>query len=234
MVDLHTHVLPGIDDGSKSVEMSESMIKILKEQGVSTIFCTPHYYPTDISLSEFIKNRNMAYDKIKFLEQDVKLILGSETYISEILFNHDSLTSLCIGNSDYLLLELPYERKWSKELFKNVERIISKYDVIPIIAHVERYMPIQSKHKLINEFIDMDCLIQMNTASIVDEHTRKFALKLIKKGYINFLGTDSHNLTTRKPLMSEAINIINEKLGNDYIEEFAENTNIFSNIKNII
>ncbi|MDO5558871.1 MAG: hypothetical protein Q4F95_04675 [Oscillospiraceae bacterium] len=225
MIDVHSHILPGIDDGAKDIEMTQKLTEIYLDQDIDTIITTPHYYPAEMSYDEFCSNRQAALDSIKHIES-IDFIKGSETLISNVLFNRYSLSELCIGNSNYLLIELPYSSHWDNTLYSNVEQIIEKFDVIPIIAHIERYQPIQNKYRLIQKFIDMDCLIQMNTSSIVNASTRRFALKLLKKGYINFIGTDTHNTSTRLPNYSEAVEIIKNKLSEDVWETLDQNAQI--------
>lgn len=225
MVDVHSHILPGIDDGSKNIEMTEKLSDIYLSQGIDTVICTPHYYPSETSYDEFCSKRQTALDSITHIDK-VKFIKGSETLISNVLFNRYSLSDLCIGNSNYLLIELPYSSHWENSLYSNVEQLIEKFDVIPIIAHIERYQPIQNKYRLIQKFIDMDCLIQLNTSSVIDTSSRRFALKLLKKGYINFLGTDTHNLTSRCPNYSDAVEIIRSKLHDDVWETLDNNAKV--------
>ena len=222
MIDFHAHIIPGIDDGAKTPADTQAILGLLKEQNIDAVICTSHYYPNEMSVDDFETKRTKAFATIND-KQGLTLIPASETYLSELLFNYSDISPLCIGNTDYFLLELPYKAKWDKSVFNSVERLISTFDIIPVIAHVERYAPIQAKPKLIQELIDMDCLIQLNASSVVDNASRKFAFKLLKKGYVDFLGTDVHNTTTRKPEYAAAVKLISEKLGEDVVEELDEN-----------
>jgi protein-tyrosine phosphatase len=137
MIDIHSHVLPGMDDGAKDPEESRELINVLQDQGVTLLVLTPHYYPHQERLSDFLIRREKAYQSIS--DSDIEMILASETYLSEPLLSYDSIEALCIGDTGYLLLELPYLDKWGSSVMKQIEQLIAKYNVKPIIAHIERY-----------------------------------------------------------------------------------------------
>ena len=133
MIDIHSHVLPGMDDGAKDPEESRELINVLQDQGVTLLVLTPHYYPHQERLSDFLIRREKAYQSIS--DSDIEMILASETYLSEPLLSYDSIEALCIGDTGYLLLELPYLDKWGSSVMKQIEQLIAKYNVKPIIAH---------------------------------------------------------------------------------------------------
>lgn len=110
LVEVHSHILPGIDDGSPDVETSLKMIDMLKKQGAKAIVLTPHYYSDSISYDDFVARRNNAYNLLKssLPLESPELILSAEVYISKYLFNNSSLDEIKIGNSDYALIEHPF------------------------------------------------------------------------------------------------------------------------------
>lgn len=147
MIDLHTHILPAMDDGAKDRDEALALISMLKNQGISKIVLTPHYYPHLESIPDFLRRRSISYHSIE--DCGIEMILGSETYLSETLLAMESIEGLCIGKSSYLLLELPYTDKWSLGVFRQIDRLIAKYNVNPIIAHVERYEAVkENKEKI--------------------------------------------------------------------------------------
>lgn len=214
MIDLHTHILPKVDDGAGSVEEAFQLIQLLRKQDVSKIVCTPHFDPTKLSLEDFISRRKEAMQLL--VEAEVPLLVGSETMLHEFLFYYPELDRLCIENSRYLLLELPPGDKWTKSSIQLLERLISTYDVIPIIAHVERYHRENKGLKFIHKLIHLGCIIQMNTSSIADRNYRKQAMHIMKSGLIDVLGSDCHSLGKRPPIIMEALEIITRELGTDY------------------
>lgn len=225
MIELHSHILPGIDDGAKDVKESSLMLDCLCKQNIDTVVLTPHFYPADMSFKRFVERRNHAFAKLENAKktEGINLIPASETLMSEILFNYDSIEELCIKGTNYLLLELPYTRKWSDRLFSKVDELMGKYGIIPLIAHVERYEPVRKDYKILNNLTELGCVLQMNTGSIISFMTRRFALKLMKKGFIDAAASDCHNMTTRKPEHMLAMEIVKKKLGAEYIDRFISN-----------
>lgn len=222
MIDLHTHILPGIDDGAKDVAEAIIMTENLFLQGVTTAVCTPHFNPARISLETFLSNRKRAYELLR--EARIQLIEASETYLHDYLFHNDDLRSLCIGNTNYLLLELPFDKKWHPSVYTNIEKLRYYYDVIPIIAHVERYQQIIKSTKTLKYLKDIGCLIQMNTGTIIDRKYRHLVTTYLKYDYVDVLGSDCHNMISRPPLILEAKDEIILKYGMDKWNRLIENS----------
>jgi len=238
MVDIHTHILPYMDDGASDIEESLALIQMLKHQGIFSIVLTPHFYSHQERLSDFLERRQISYENLKGavadfaqesgLPQDGKsdleicsddqpefeMLLGSETYLSETLFAYDSISQLCTQGTNYLLLELPYAEKWGPSVFKQIDRLAAKFGVIPIIAHAERYEASQhNTEKIFQELVDLGCLLQFNAHSVVDRVSRHSTLKLIKNGWIDFIGSDCHNMKGRPPEFDLYNEIVKKKLG---------------------
>lgn len=203
MIDLHTHILPNIDDGARCIAEAIEMTESLYNQNVNKAVCTPHFNPTQISLQEFIKKRTTAMNLMK--DSKIKLIPGSETMLHTYLFHYSDLRELCIGNTRYLLIELPYSGKLDRKVYEMIERLIWFYNVIPIIAHIERY---SVTDKNIKKFQDMGCVIQLNTTSIINKKSRKQAVRYIRNGYIDVLGSDCHNMSNRLPVFTPAFDLV--------------------------
>jgi protein-tyrosine phosphatase len=219
MIDIHTHILPGIDDGAKDTGEAIALISLLKKQGISLAVLTPHYYPSNESISDFLERRWLSYQSIMNCGFD--MILASETYLSESLLIYDSIDDLTIKNTRYLLLELPFTEKWGPSVFRQVSRIITKYNIRPIIAHVERYEPVKKeKEKVLQKLVDLSCLLQINIDSVVNRKTRATAIRLIRGGWVDFVGSDCHNLSNRPPQFDVFNKIIKNKFNADLIEDW--------------
>lgn len=214
MIDLHTHILPNIDDGARDVETALLMTEALYIQNIMNAVCTPHYDPSSTSVEEFVKIRAIALTKMR--ESRIHLIPASETMFHEYLFHFSDLGELCIENTRYLLLELPYQRKYDSRFFDNISRLIDYYNIIPIIAHVERYHAI--KEKQIKILIQMGCMLQLNTGSILNKKTRNKAFRYLKKEYIYIIGSDCHDMQKRPPNMNTALELIKNRLNDSYVE----------------
>lgn len=212
MIDLHTHILPEMDDGAKNRDEALALISMLKKQGITRIVLTPHYYPHLEKLPDFLKRRDESYQSIA--DSGLELILGSETYLSESLFSIESIESLCIGESGYLLLELPYTDKWGQGVFWQIDRLIAKFNICPIIAHADRYKAVkEQKKEVFQKLVDLGCMLQFNIDSVVNKRTRSESLRLIKEGWADFVGSDCHNLTSRAPQFDFFKEIAEKKLG---------------------
>lgn len=205
--DFHGHFLPGMDDGSRSVEESLKMLQMAKDQGVTKMFATPHYYPTE-SVEVFLERRTECWERLfKAMAKDPKkypqVALGAEVAYRQGIGNADDLERLCLGNSRYLLLELPFV-PWDGMLFRDISTMANVRGIIPVIAHVERYLSLQSA-KMLDRLWEQDVLFQMNAEAFVPWYKRGKAKKMLTEGTVQLLGSDCHNLTSRKPNLGQAI-----------------------------
>ncbi|MDR1541816.1 MAG: hypothetical protein LBU32_28310 [Clostridiales bacterium] len=228
ILDAHTHILPEIDDGAKNSDISFEMLQSLSNQGVKAICLTPHYYHLEETQDEFLEKRAEAFSKISdFAEPlDLELFLGAEVYFTPDLLNERDISELCIGKSRYLLLEFPYSFGFASKDEFLLERFINNLNVIPILAHIERYSPLVKNEKTLTSYLDMGCLAQINISSIESGYfMKKRLLRHLEKGFIQFLGTDCHNLSSRPPECERGLKAITEKLGKEFMDSFWEAVN---------
>ncbi len=216
MIDIHTHILPNIDDGSKSVECSLQMLDTLKADGVSDVVFTPHFYWERRSVDDFLETRDNAAKKIDY--PDIKIHLGAEVQFSELKIDYSSLSKLCIDDTRYILLELPFGDSWSNELFENILTLINSTDVLPIIAHIERYPAAVKNPKNIERLLTSGCLLQVNANTVINAKPRGLVDVLLKNRQIQAIGTDCHNMNSRKPQYKAAIEALTQNYGSDYAE----------------
>lgn len=221
LFDIHCHILPGVDDGSRDMQMSLDMLRIAYEEGTRDVLLTPHYMLgrnnyTYESLEEKFAELKAEVDKAGEF-QGLKLYLGNE-----ILYEEGIATKLREGDihtmngTRYVLIEYNVRTPYS-EILRSIEEMIqARY--IPIIAHVERYQALEGKLLRIEELIGMGVYLQMNISSVEGgflNENKSWCRKLIKKGYITFLGTDAHNTDMRAPYSQEYISWIQKKCGDD-------------------
>lgn len=214
MIDFHTHILPGIDDGSASAEESVKMLKLLQEQGVSRVLLTPHFYAHYNSVDEFAENREKAVDTLlKALSDEkleMKLYLGCEVLYFDELWRIDNLKELCIQGTKCLLLEMPFSI-WNEGVIQCVENLVSK-GYTPIIAHFDRYLAYKGNLEKIYKMIEAGALLQMNCSYLNNFLKKRKAIKFIKKGIVFAIGSDAHNLTSRMPDFLPAAKFLKKKL----------------------
>lgn len=204
--DLHSHFLPGIDDGCKDCQEAMKVLIESKKQGVVGIAATPHYYPNE-TVDRFLRRREDAYQQlVEYLSKKNVIIpeicIGAEVaYRTGISREHD-LQQLCYGKSEFILLELPFA-KWSSGVMYDIEQICCVHGLVPVIAHLERYAKYQDK-RILNELFDMNVLIQMNAEHYLDIWNQRRAKKQIQKQQIHVLGSDCHNISNRPPNVGNA------------------------------
>lgn len=220
-IDFHTHILPGIDDGSSSVEESIQLLTMEKAQGVERVVLTPHFYPQDDRPERFLQRRQNAFENLMESIDDTmaipQLILGAEVYYFNGISQWDGLKKMCIGDTKYILLEMPIG-KWTDRMYDEIEDIYRLQGLIPIIAHLDRYINIFNAKSILSHLDGMNIVIQANGSFFTDKKSAKLALKLLQNNVINILGSDCHNIDSRKPNLLQAEEIILQKLGQEYID----------------
>lgn len=225
--DLHGHFLPGMDDGSKSVEESLRMMKASKEQGVHSMFATPHYYPVEL-VEQFLDRRARSACALQAAlaekrEAYPRFCLGAEVAYRPGIGTAEDLEMLCLGRSRYLLLELPFT-PWDGSLFRDLSSLTNVRGLIPVIAHIERYMHLQSQ-KVMDRLLEQNVLLQMNAEVFLNWRSRGAAKRLFQSGVVQLLGTDCHNMQTRSPNLGAALSYLEKKGMGKIIRQIAELSN---------
>ena len=223
--DLHTHILPGIDDGANTVEESLALIESLKREGVHNICFTPHFYTHKEDIKDFLRRRNEAFRELKpYLPDDVNVKLGAEVYVTRYLFSEErDFTPLCIEGTPYMITEFSYQSTFSENTLRMISRI-RDFGIIPILPHVERYPALLKKKSPIHELASMGVIIQSNASSFVSSSNKRKLINLAKMGYIDVLSTDAHSLTRNSPAnITPCLEIIKKKCGEGLIRVFNEN-----------
>ena len=221
MIDIHNHILPNIDDGSKSVEMSLNMLKYAYEQGITDVVNTVHFqHPlfTDIdhSLERFQKIAKFLQSKLDNSKIPIKIHLGSEVFYYENLIKiiNEPLTTM--GGGKYMLIEfspnnIPASQK--KILFD-----LKISGVTPIIAHPERYKLVQENFSIIYDWINAGCLIQLDAGSILGlmgKKAKESSLLIIKEQCCHIIASDAHNDSSRNFCIKDAYNYVKNIIGKE-------------------
>lgn len=196
MKDLHSHILYGIDDGSKSIDESIEILKIAYENGVTDIVLTPHYIKDSKYSSTNKEKKKILKELQKYLDKnniDIKLYLGNEVYVTdEVISLYKEIST--INNSRYILIELPLNNKYS--LLEEVIYKLKDKGLVPIIAHPERYTAYYNDYNFFDSLIKMGCLLQGNIGSIYGMYgkkSKKMIKGLLDRNMICCLGSDVHH-----------------------------------------
>lgn len=210
--DLHSHILPGMDDGCQTVEESIQVLEASFAGGVSKMVATPHYDPHE-PVEEFLKRRDesekLLRDALAAQTAPVPdFCCGAEVAYVQGISQMEGLERLCLGNSRYLLLELP-RTLWTGEVVRDLDNLHLR-GLIPIIAHVERYLYTQSK-QLVSQLLQRGPLVQMNAEHLLRFRFSGKATKLLKKNTVHLLGSDCHGPAYRPPNLGEAVALLEKK-----------------------
>jgi protein-tyrosine phosphatase len=214
--DMHSHILPDVDDGAATQKETMKMLDMAYEEGIRYICATPHWNhskPTDMTKASAIFHKLQA--DLRQIHPDMQLFLGNEllsTYgIADDLMEKRALT---YNGSKYVLLEF-YSGESYSDVFQAVQKLaVNGYR--PVLAHVERVECLWKEWDRMDELKEMHVPFQMNTASLMGSRLNgavRYCRKLVSEGYIDLLGTDAHNCTSRAPIYREAANWIEKACG---------------------
>lgn len=224
IVDFHSHILPGMDDGSSSVGESLEMIRVSEEQGVKVIALTPHFYADRTHPDRFLEKREKSFGMLSeaYTGNKVRFVLGAELQYFEGMAQMDELPLFRIGDSACLLIEMPF-RPWTNRMVEDILDVNSRRGFHVVLAHVERYFGI-AKPKMLETLFEDGVSAQLNGESFLRFGGRHPLYRMINGGCVRALGSDSHNMTTRKPCLEEAYCRIFCDLGEETVRMIAEDS----------
>ena len=228
LIDMHTHILPGVDDGAKNEAMTREMLKDAYKNDTRIIFATPHHHPyrgladKDTLREAYAKTCTIASE----ISPDLKILLGME-----ILYTHDTRDELrnnkllSLNDSRVLLVEFSHDADYDY-VYKALRDLqLSGYEII--LAHIERYACMLGNMEHAYNVYDLGIHIQVNAASITGEgglKVKKYVKKLLKEELVWCVGSDAHNTDKRRPVIKHAYEYVCRKCGNEYADQiFKEN-----------
>lgn len=203
MIDFHSHILPGVDDGPQTMEESLGMLRSSFLQGVDAIVSTSHFYANEEYPEDFLKRRNAAAQQLEdamLLSVDIypQVILGAEVLYFPGISEAEEIELLRIGDSRNILIEPPMA-PWSEDMLDEIRQLGQNFDLIPIIAHVDRYMTMLQDPSLLDRVRKRDLVVQVNGSYFLNFQTRETAVRNLKAGKVQLIGSDCHNLDSRPP-----------------------------------
>lgn len=202
MIDLHCHILYGLDDGASNFDESFSLCKSAIENSINAIIATPHfrdYYHIEAFVEIRERRAQRLRDAIEEAGLDLGLGTGCELFLCDDVFAVEDFSSLAIHNTRYVLAEYqlpPFDPKYAVVYAEKIVRD----GFVPIIAHPERYRTFLDNPWVVNELLDMGALLQLNASSLAGkggERVKLFATELVLSGKAQFIGTDAHSPQTR-------------------------------------
>ncbi len=224
LVDIHCHVLPGIDDGAESIEDALDMVQLSVESGVKKVICTPHSisgvfdnYRGSKLTDEFWEFKNTINDAKLPLE----VYLGMEVFATVNTANDLNSGKLCtLADSRYMLIEFDFGE--DEKMVRYILDSLAETDVTPVIAHPERYEFIARNPRMLYEWIDKGYLLQSNTSSVRGKFGRMvnaIVMDMLSDRLVSFIASDAHGALHRTPFLEFAYNMVNENFGEKYANE---------------
>jgi len=243
VIDFHSHILPAIDDGSESVEMSLGMLRAMKAYGTDLVVSTSHFYGRRSTVDEFLERRHRAAEKIvralsetdfgsltpAILSESMRCLpdlpevrLGCEVAFRFGIDDDPDLGKLCIEGTNTLLLELPFG-DWGEYEADVVQALAVDRGFDVVLAHFERFPAFRKNAPIADRIASLPVTLQVNAEDLLPMMTRGKVLDLFRRRIIPLLGSDAHNLTDRAPNLDKGREKIARKLGESVLAESDRN-----------
>lgn len=227
MIDLHTHILPGMDDGARDGETGIAMLRAQREQGVAGLVLTPHFYRDEERPERFFARRQEAWMRFRQKvertgESMPALALGAEVSWVPGLSRWEDLERYCMGSSRYFLLELP-DSPWRSAMLDEIYELAGGGEVIPVIAHMDRYFRTQ-KADYLAQLMGMGIPLQISAEPMLHAVERFRLGRRIRNHSGCLLISDCHNLTNRPPNLAPGMARVEKSLGGAYAEQMRANS----------
>lgn len=223
LIDIHCHIVPGVDDGAKTLYDAGKILQMEYWNGVSAVIVTPHYRvgmfetPQAVIQNQFLRLKEM----VSHSRSGMKVYLGCEYHShSTMLRDLQTKKRPTMAGSRYVLTEFSSRHSYSMIRNQVYELVAARYK--PIIAHVERYPCLLEDAELIGELIDAGAKIQVTSGSVIGEHGRKrkqFCQYLLKNDWVDYIASDAHDITHRKPNLKQCAEYVSKKYGEEYMKD---------------
>ena len=214
--DFHSHILPRMDDGSGNVEESLAMLRMEAEQGIRQVVATPHFNARYDDPAHFLSRRAAAAQQLREAasqQEDLpRILLGAEVHYFQGISDSEVLRSLTIDGTNCVLIEMP-PAPWTEQMYRELEWIHAKQGLIPVIAHIDRYVGPIKNHGILRRLQTLPVLVQANASFFLKWTTAPYGLRLLRQKRIHLLGSDCHNMTDRAPNLGAAAQRIDQACG---------------------
>lgn len=224
MIDLHCHILPGMDDGSPNTEESVAMLRVAQKNKINVIFATPHFIDYD-KIEEFVMERDAKAvslnEKAEALGLSPRIACGSELFLDSRIFTADSLDELTLNGSKYMLCEFTLKPFNNDRAIIYTEELIAR-GYVPIIAHPERYINFLREPEIVNELWDMGCRFQVNASGLAGHggaQMQEFSCELVKRGFTVSIASDAHSSTVRNNRLLEKLGQFPDELTREELDD---------------
>ena len=215
MVDLHTHILPDMDDGASSCTESVRLLEMELNGGVDTVALTPHFVFGRESVASFAQRRAQAIEKLRTAAFHaglaVGLVEGAEVFLSPEVLKADDKRLLCYRNTGFMLVELPdyYEPEWLPDVLAGLRQ----EGITPVVAHIERYPYLLREPQKLIDMIGGGALMQINADALLrgGRHMRARIYRLMEHDMVHIIASDTHSAVRRPPNLGEAYRLLAQR-----------------------
>ncbi len=225
-LDIHSHILPEVDDGAKDVKESLELLDMLRKQGVNNVCLTPHFDASYDNIEDFEKVVDKSYKKLKRAMEGKDLptvFLGAEVLYFPGIGKSEEIMRLCLENTHYLLLEFG-QVSFDNMVCDDIINLKDEIGVMPIIAHFERYKKLKLYKNLLGIIANGDAIGQINAGSLLTKPYKRQALKLLKYDLVSLVGSDAHSVEDRPPQIKAALDIIADRFGGSESNRLIKNS----------
>ncbi len=219
MVDLHSHILPGVDDGAATLADALAMARAARDDGIATVVATPHRNPWAYRADRADAERRLDEVRVACRQEgiEITLLLGGESHIAPDLVDQvERGAAITINGGRFLLVEWPYEQypEYSEQVIFDLQ----VHGIVPIVAHAERYRFVRRDPNYLATLIERGVVVQVTASSLLGEFgpdIRKLTEILLTHGLAHVIATDSHSVDRRAPTLSAARDRAAELVGED-------------------
>lgn len=224
LLDTHAHIVPQVDDGAKSMQESQALLNLLAEQQVSAVIATPHlsFRQTDpIAVRTKIQT---AFNGLKAVltEKQPALFLGYEVSYHRGISHNEEIVHCTLGGTDKILIELPMAHL-TEEIANDIAELGYNFHLTPVLAHLERYAKCPGFEHILALIEEGDAKAQVVASSVLTHNERKTVEYLAKENYISYLGSDTHSVSRRPPLIDEFLKYAAKRCGDGFLKMLYEN-----------
>lgn len=226
-IDIHSHILQGVDDGSQSMEQSLEMLNIAAKQGIRKMILTPHNKAghRNVSVAGIHKRLKVLQDEVNKLNIPITLYPGTEIFYRDGVVEELEEGTVCtLAGSKYVLVEFHPMEQFSYIRTAVYELVSNGY--VPILAHIERYICLAGHLERISELIDRGALMQVNASTVtggMGYKNKQQVKKMLKAQLVHFVASDAHDSKKRSPNLADAANYLSKKYGESYASKLLHN-----------
>ena len=218
--DIHSHIVPGVDDGARSLDES---LRLAEENGIEAVIATPHFWHDIKKFDGYNRAVDDAFAAVKAAYKgNIELYKGYEVKFFKGISETEKIRKMTLNGSEYLLVELHYSQDITDDIIKEIANIYYNFRITPIFAHLERYHNNHGFRKALSLVDSGIAMAQVNASSFFNDNKRT-AVNMLHDGLASVVATDMHSPSSRPPKMREALLCYRDIFGNHNVQKILDN-----------